>query len=269
MKDSNRVVMIPLVKIRPPDVEMRETMTHEGLDELKDSIKQIGLRQAITVRPKGDGYEVVAGARRFECIRSLGWSEVPCCVDEITDDMGEIIKIHENLKREDVDPIEEAAYYARLIREKGWDLDRLAAATGKGFPYLERRIEMHGWDERIKDAVKAKMINLSVALELMKFKDPEARERYLVAAGNNGVTARTMESWRLQYEADLSNGAPAAGLDLVTTQKTDRYIPKTFCELCGEDLHGKVTFYVPVSQVCRDMMIETRNMGARDEKRTA
>lgn len=269
MKESNKVVMIPLSKIRPPDVEMRETMTHEGLDELKDSIKLIGLRQAITVRPKGDGYEVVAGARRFECVRSLGWLEVPCCVDEITDDMGEIIKIHENLKREDVDPIEEAAYYARLIREKGWDLDRLAAATGKGFSYLERRIEMHGWDDRIKDAVKAKIINLSVALELMKFKDPEARERYLVAAGNNGVTARTMESWRLQYEADLVNGSPGAGVDLVTTQKTDRYIPKTFCELCGEDLHGKVTFYVPVSQVCRDMMIETRNTGGRDEKRTS
>jgi ParB family chromosome partitioning protein len=76
MKESNKVVMIPLSKIRPPDVEMRETMTHEGLDELKDSIKLIGLRQAITVRPKGDGYEVVAGARRFECVRSLGWREV-------------------------------------------------------------------------------------------------------------------------------------------------------------------------------------------------
>lgn len=139
----------------------------------------------------------------------------------------------------------------------------MAAATGKGFPYLERRIEMHGWDERIKDAVKAKVINLSVALELMKFKDSEARERYLIAAGNNGVTARTMESWRLQYEADLSNGVPGAGLDLITKAKTDRYVSKVFCEVCGEDLHGKITFYVPVSQVCRDIIIQARNNEAQ------
>lgn len=269
MKDSNRVVMIPVNKISPPTFEMRETMTHEGLEELRDSIKEIGLRQAITVKPVGDCYEIVAGARRFECVRLLGWEEVPCCVDSVTDEVCEIIKIHENLKREEVDPIEESAYYARLVKEKGWDLDRLAAATGKGFAYLERRIEMHGWDDRIKDAVKAKVINLSVALELMKFKDSEARERYLVAAGNNGVTARTMESWRLQYEADLVNGVPGSGLDPVTHGKTDRYIAKTFCEVCGEDLHGKITYYVPISQVCKDVLAQARANGGNNEPRIA
>ena len=180
--------------------------------------------------------------------------------------MGETIKIHENLKREDVDPIEEAAYYGRLVRDKGWDLDRLANATGKGIAYLERRIEMNGWDERIKDAVKAKAINLSVAAELMKFRDAEARERYLVAAGNNGVTARTMESWRLQYEADLASGLPGAGTNTPTVEQTPRYIPKTYCELCGEDLHGIITHYIPVSQRCRDMILNIKNSGGIGEK---
>lgn len=256
MDGQMRVENIPTAQVAAPTVEMRETMTHEGIEELMQSIKEIGIRQALTVKRRGDGYEVVAGARRLECARRLGLLTVPCVVEDADARRMEIIKIHENLKREDVDPVEEAAYYRRLVDEMGFSLDDLARATGRWYEYLEGRLAICKWDAQIKEAVKAKAITLAVAKELMKFPDEETRGRYLAAGANNGVTARTMESWRLQWEAERDSGAkPPEGVEAATAAPVP-YVPKQFCALCGENLHGMITFFVPVSQKCLDMMNE-------------
>jgi len=258
MDGQMKVENIATSKVSAPTVEMRETMTHEGIEELMASIKEIGIRQALTVRRRGDGFEVVAGARRLECARRLALPTVPCVVEDADDRRLEIIKIHENLKREDVDPVEEGAYYRRLVDELGFSMDDLAKATGRGYEYLDGRLEICRWDEQIKDAVKAKAISLAVARELMKFPDAETRGRYLAAGANNGVTARTMESWRLQWEADQKPAGekPDGGSEAPAAPAP--YVPKQFCAICGENLHGVITFYVPVSQKCLDMLNEEK-----------
>lgn len=257
---------IPIVQIKPPVVEMRESMTHEGIEELRESITAHGLISPITVVKNGEIYEVVAGARRFEAVRSLGLPTIKAQIIVGCERELEEIKIHENLKREDVDPIEEGAYYARLIYEKGWNLDEVQKATGKSMGYLERRLTTTKWDECVKGAVKAKAINLGVAEEIMKFKDPEIRERYVTAAANNGVTARTMESWRQQHEAaeqlPASNGG---GNDENQTPKP-KHIPATYCAVCGENLHGIVTHYIPVSQLCLEVLMDARAAESAREK---
>jgi len=256
MERLMKIEMIAVESIKLPTVEMRETMTHEGLEELMASIKEIGIVAPLTVKKVGVGYEVVAGARRLECARRLLMGTVPCVVQEGDGRAMEIIKIHENLKREDVDPVEEAGYYRRLIDEMGFSLDDLARATGRGMEYLEGRMEIYRWDQKIKDAVSAKAISMAVAKELMKFQDLEARDRHLIAGANNGVTARTMESWRLQYESQGERPVDDTSVGGGGAPPVLPYVSKTFCALCGENLHGLVTFYVPVSQRCLDLVRE-------------
>lgn len=258
MAIENKVVEIPVVQIKPPANEMRESMSHEGIEELRESISQHGLISPVTVVKMGELYEIVAGARRFEAVKSLGHLTIKAQIIDGGDREIEEVKIHENLKREDVDPIEEGAYYARLIYEKGWNLDEVQKSTGKSMTYLERRLMTTKWDECVKNAIRAKAISLSVAEEIMKFEGEEIRERYVTAAANNGVTARTMESWRQQHEAAQAVPASHDGGNGENVNQKTKYIPATYCAVCGENLHGIVTHYVPVSQRCLEVLMDAR-----------
>lgn len=248
------IINIATVRIKEPSNEMRRVMTHEGLEELRESIRRNGLLQPITVTKIGEFWEVVAGARRFFACKSLMWDSIPCMVIDGKEKNLEEIKIHENLKREDVDPVDEGFFYSRLVSEKDWTLDDLMKATGRGAHYIDSRIEITYWDKGIQDAVTAKAINLSVAKELMKFKVMSDRHRYLIAAAGNGVTARTMESWRLQHEAsnvpvNISN---AEGSDSVpvTTPK----IRQPDCMGCGVNLDGMMIHYLTFCDPCKVQM---------------
>lgn len=251
-------VEIETTRVIMPSNEMRETLTHEGIEELRESIKTHGLISPITVKRRGNLFEVVAGARRTEAVKSLGLPTIKAQIVEVEGREEEEIKIHENLKREDVDPIEEGEYYKRLVYSHGWNLDEIIKATGRSSNYVEGRITSAGWDENIKSAVKAKAITLGVAAEIMKIKEPDSRARYLAAAANNGVTARTMEAWRLQHEAETEAGAESGNNGGPAGPAVPVHIPATYCAVCGENLKGMITHYVPVSQNCLEVLMESR-----------
>ncbi len=127
---GERLVRIPLALIEVGSVQPRSRFDEAALEELAASIREKGLLQPVLVRPKGDGYELVAGERRFRAAQRAGLSEVPAIVRELDDRSALELALVENLQREDLSPVEEARGYARLS-EMGLSHEEIARRVGK------------------------------------------------------------------------------------------------------------------------------------------
>jgi len=134
--------------------------------------------QPILVRPLGPNtYQIVAGERRWRASRQAGLETIPALIEDIDDDTALEIAIIENLQREDLSPLEEAAMYDRMVREHGYSIRKLAEKLGKDKGYLENRLRLAGAPDEIRELVSLRKDTLSHAYELMKVQDDRKRRR--------------------------------------------------------------------------------------------
>ena len=127
----DRVQRVPLERVRPCPFQPRKDFTQESLQELADSIKEQGIIQPLVVRGKGEGYELIAGERRWRAARLLGLNEVPVIVRDADDRAVLELALIENLQRENLNPIEEAQGYAELVERFQLRQDDVAQKVGK------------------------------------------------------------------------------------------------------------------------------------------
>lgn len=123
--------LIPLQKIRPNPFQPRKEFREEDLLQLESSLKATGLLQPITVRAVGDHYELVAGERRLRAASRLGWTEIPAIVKDYDDRALLTLALVENLQRADLNPVEEAEGYQRLVAEFTLTQQEVAEVVGK------------------------------------------------------------------------------------------------------------------------------------------
>lgn len=252
------VIQIPVDKIDPPELEMREVMTYEGLQELMDSIKENGLQQPLTVFARGVRFEVCAGARRFEACKRLGHTHVSCVVVDADPKKREELKIHENLKREDVDPVEEGSYYQTLVERRGFSVDDLVHATGRPASYVEGRILLTRLDPALKGAVSAKQISLAVARALDRFREPDVTRLFLQAAISGGANAETVNGWYESWKHDRESADAAARATVETGEVQRVPPPPVFCHCCWQDVAGKSVYWIPVDATCYNVILRNR-----------
>lgn len=124
-------IQVALDEIEPNTYQPRRTFDQAGLEELADSIKEHGLLQPIVVRPRLGGYQLVAGERRFRAAKIAGMDAIPAVIMELTDRQVAEIALVENLQREDLNPLEEAQAYDKLIKEFNLTQEALASRLGK------------------------------------------------------------------------------------------------------------------------------------------
>jgi len=130
-KGRAAVVYLKTDVIENNRLQPRTHYDHVKLDELKASIKEKGILQPILVREKEGGFEVIAGERRLKAVRELNINEIPAIVKSVTDQEAIVIALVENIQREDLNPIEEAQSYKRLIEEFQYTQEVLAKSVGK------------------------------------------------------------------------------------------------------------------------------------------
>ena len=172
------VRLIPVERIVPNPEQPRLMFDQESLNELSASIQEHGVLQPILVRPLGPGqYQLVAGERRWRASKAAGLETIPALIEEIDDDTALEISIIENLQREDLSPLDEAAMYDRMIREHGYSVRKLAQKLGKDKGYLENRLRLADAPEEVRELVSLRRDTLSHAYELMKVDDPRKRRR--------------------------------------------------------------------------------------------
>src|SRR6478609_7909762 len=172
------VRVIPVDHIEPNPEQPRLVFDPQALDELSGSIREHGVLQPILVRPIGPNtYQIVAGERRWRASRQAGLDTIPALIEEIDDDTALEIAIIENLQREDLTPLDEAAMYDRMVHEHGYSIRKLADKLGKDKGYLENRLRLADAPPEIRELVSLRKDSLSHAYELMKVEDPKKRRR--------------------------------------------------------------------------------------------
>ncbi|HET6746094.1 MAG TPA: ParB/RepB/Spo0J family partition protein [Candidatus Limnocylindria bacterium] len=183
---ATRVQMreIAVDKILPNPAQPRLSYEEDSLTELADSIREHGVLQPILVRPVGSKYELIAGERRWRASRQAQRDTIPAIVVEFDDEAALEASIIENLQREDVSPLEEAAMF-RKMTGLGYSVRQLAQKIGKDKGYVENRIRLADAPAEVRELVSVRKDTLSHAYELMKIGDERTRKRLAkkIAAG--------------------------------------------------------------------------------------
>jgi ParB family chromosome partitioning protein len=183
------VRIVPVEHVESNPQQPRLAFNQETLDELTASIREHGVLQPILVRPTGPNrYQLVAGERRWRATKQAGLATIPALIEEIDDDTALEISIIENLQREDISPLDEAAMYDRMVREHGYSIRKLADKLGKDKGYLENRLRLADAPPEIRELVSLRKDTLSHAYELMKVQDPKKRKRLADQVGRGELT---------------------------------------------------------------------------------
>ncbi len=180
---------ISVERITPNPEQPRLAMEQTSLDELAASIREHGVLQPILVRPLENGeFQLIAGERRWRASMAAGLATIPALVEEIDDDTALEISIIENLQREDLSPLDEAAMYDRMVRDHGYSVRRLAQKLGKDKGYLENRLRLADAPDEVRELVSLRKDTLSHAYELMKVEDPRKRKRLAAQVARGELT---------------------------------------------------------------------------------
>jgi ParB family chromosome partitioning protein len=170
--DDRLVHRLSLSSIEPSPRNPRQHA--DGIAELADSLRAHGLLQPVVVRRHHIGYELIAGHRRFEAARVLGWTEIAAVVRDETDEQAYILTLVENLQREDLSPKEEAAALEVLVRERGWTTRQVGEAIKRDHAYVSRRLRVFE-DPVLAPLVLERKFPVSTAEELLRAPDIEVR----------------------------------------------------------------------------------------------
>ncbi|MDQ3880507.1 MAG: ParB/RepB/Spo0J family partition protein [Chloroflexota bacterium] len=176
---------VPVDRVLPNPAQPRLSYVEDQLSDLADSIREHGVLQPILVRAVGAEFELVAGERRWRAARVAGLKTIPAIVTEL-DDRGALeVSIIENLQREDLSPLDEAAMYRRMTVDLGYSVRALAQRIGKDKGYVENRLRLADAPPEVRELVSQRRDTLSHAYELMKIHDERVRRRLAakVAAG--------------------------------------------------------------------------------------
>jgi ParB family chromosome partitioning protein len=176
---------VPVTKILPNPAQPRLSYEEESLTELAASIRDHGVLQPILVRPSGAQYELIAGERRWRASRMAERDSIPAIVVDFDEGTALEVSIIENLQREDVSPLEEAAMFRKMTDAFGYSVRQLAQKVGKDKGYIENRLRLSDAPADIRELVSLRKDTISHAYELMKIGDERQRRRLAkrIAAG--------------------------------------------------------------------------------------
>ena len=172
-------LMVKLSKVEPNREQPRKNFDEDSLQELAESLKQFGMLQPILVQNRGDYYEIIAGERRWRAAQIAGLKEVPVIVRELTDQEIVEISLIENIQREDLNPIEEAQAYKRLLTEFHLKQDEVAERVSKSRTAVTNSMRLLKLCDEVQKMVVDDMISTGHARALISIEDPE--EQYLIA----------------------------------------------------------------------------------------
>ncbi len=210
-------------EIEPNRSQPRKNFSDEAISALADSIQEHGMLQPILVRPLNTGgYQIVAGERRWRAARMLGLDEVPVNIRELSDMETMQIAIIENLQRENLNPVEEAAGYNELIENYGMTQDKVAKMVGRSRSAVANAVRLLALPERVLKMLENGDISAGHGRALLGFdNDEELLIAMAVKASDGGLTVRQVEKAAQKY-VDSEDVLP---------EKSDKKIDNYFKEM--------------------------------------
>ena len=205
------VRQIAVDRITPNPKQPRIAADPAALDDLTASIREHGVLQPILVRPLERGhYEIVAGERRWRAVTALALALIPAIIEEMSDEQAIEIAVIENLQRENLSPLDEAAIFARMTSELGYSIRKLADKLGKDKGYIENRLRLVAAPADVRALVAERSDTISHAYELMKIDDPARRAELAAQIARGELSLARLKAAVRGESEHPSLGAPAA-----------------------------------------------------------
>ena len=194
-ESDTKIETLPLREVEPDPGQPRKTFDDETLAELSVSIAEHGLLQPIAVRPKpSGGYLIVAGERRWRASRMAGLTEVPVIVKDVTDEQAMELALVENLQREDLDPVEEAAGIRELMTRCDLTQEQAARKLGKSRSALANSLRLLSLPETVLELLKSGFITIGHAKVVLGLPTPELQEEAAQMIADNQLNVRQAEA---------------------------------------------------------------------------
>jgi len=181
--------------IVPPTYVERMHIDKDSIQELAENIKQNGLINPLVVKKVGNKYEIIAGHRRFLALKQTDAEKAKAVIVKGNMLETELIKLSENLMREDLSDVEEAAMLERLSKRGGMDEKRLAKMIGKSEGYVRQKLQINKYPEELIQALSKREVNFSVCRELVRLKNKDLMIEYLRHAKSGGATPNLVKMW--------------------------------------------------------------------------
>ncbi len=243
---GQQLLNVPVDLISPAaEGQARQDFNEERLKALAESLKRSGVREPIIVTPHGaepGRFEIVAGERRWRAAQLAGLTEIPCIVDpKLVERKDKLLaQAEENLHRENLNPVEEAAILVQLMEARGIDVRQAGELIGRGYRQARRLLQLHATAPPIKRAVARGQIDPRIAVELIRVFNVFAREDDSATSAvalrriDNVIERVVREQWSLkrveQYAVRIGGGAgadPASDEDLATEEPSASGRPET------------------------------------------
>lgn len=191
---SGSALKLKIMDIEPNRDQPRKDFDDEALQELADSIAKYGVLQPLLVRPVGDnGYQLIAGERRWRAARLAGLTEVPVVVREMTDEEAAALSLIENLQREDLNPVEEAFGFRKLMDDFGLTQEEAAEKVGKSRPAIANALRLLKLPAPILEHVRNGTISAGHARALLAFPTEEMMLETAQLILDKGISVRETE----------------------------------------------------------------------------
>jgi ParB family transcriptional regulator, chromosome partitioning protein len=185
---------LPIGSVTPNPRQPRQTFDEDALDELAASIREVGLLQPVVVRPVMPGHhELIMGERRWRACQRAGLDQIPAIVRATTDDDLLRDALMENLHREQLNPLEEAAAYQQLLDDFGATHEELARKVGRSRPHISNTLRLLHLPPGVQRRVAAGVLSAGHARALLSLDDPEAQDHLAHRIVAEGLSVRAVE----------------------------------------------------------------------------
>lgn len=218
MNNDDSVQFIALELIRPNPYQPRKTFEEERLNDLASSIQQHGILQPIVLRQTVQGYYIVVGERRFRASKLVGLTEVPAIIKELSDEDMMELAIIENLQREDLNAIEEAESYKKMMTDLNITQQEVARRLGKSRPYIANMLRLLQLPKDVAQMVQHGALSSAHGRTLLTLKDASKIKKTAKKAAQ--------ESWSVRYLEEYVNGLVSKDISMKLDKETKGSKPK-------------------------------------------
>jgi len=191
---SKKIVFLQIGQIKPNPFQPREKFDSEGMEELVQSIKEKGIIQPVLVRPKGEGYELIAGERRLRAANLLNLNEIPVIIKDVDDQDSLELSLIENIQRQELNPIEEAHAYQYLLDKFKLTQEEISEVLGKSRVSITNTLRLLKLPIEIQEEIKNGRISFAHGRTLLEIDDANLQRRLVQDIISNALSVRELEN---------------------------------------------------------------------------
>ncbi len=245
---ENQSLLIDIEKIEPNKSQPRKSFNKESLAKLSASIKEQGLLQPILVQKKGEGYQIIAGERRWRSACMAGLRKIPVIVKTPDNKQKSLWTLVENIQREDLNPIEEAKAFKQIMSQKGMSQEALSEKIGRSRSSVANSLRLLSLDKEVQRLVEEAKLSFAQAREILRFKNPKEQRDMAQLCLKKSLTVK-----KLSRKAEGKSSDPPFWAKKALS-RLERLWPQKVRLNLSQKGKGQLSFYFKNSDELKDLL---------------